>query len=281
MRPFVKASVFFGSVVGVLVLACMLSIFKISTAMTYRIFDVHATPVARRDDPASRERGAHLVNTVLGCTDCHGQKMGGRLLIDDGSIGIIAAPNLTRGQGGRPASFQDIDFVRAIRHGVDPIDRGLWLMPTRAYASLSDADLGCVLGDLASRDTVNASWPSPSITWRGRTKVAFRQLKLLQVTDEPLPTTPTADPGPTTAYGAYLARIANCIGCHNEGPSTLGNGEPAGAMRMQGWTQADFVRAMRQGVRPDGTPIRETMPWPRFKDLTDTELTALWQALSG
>jgi hypothetical protein len=42
------------------------------------------------------------------------------------------------------------------------------------------------------------------------------------------------------------------------------------------WTQDDFARALRQGVRPDGRAIDTFMPWPYFAGLTDDEVMALW-----
>jgi hypothetical protein len=42
------------------------------------------------------------------------------------------------------------------------------------------------------------------------------------------------------------------------------------------WTEADFVRALREGTRPDGTVINEFMPWKAFRGMTDAELHAIW-----
>jgi mono/diheme cytochrome c family protein len=269
MHKFVKAVVFVGGALGVLWLIVALSIFKISIAIAYRTFDVHATPVTRLDDPASRAQGAHLVNVVLGCTDCHGDDLGGKMVIDDPATGRIAAPNLTRGDGGRPKTYEDIDFVRAIRHGVDPIDRGLWLMPTRAYASLSDTDLGRVLADIAARPPVARAWPDVALTWRGRAKVAFRQVSLLQVTEEALPTVPAVAPDTTAAYGTYLARIAGCVECH-------GGAAGAGTLTRLSWTPEEFTQALREGRRPDGSAMHASVAGKRLRGLDEKEIAALW-----
>jgi hypothetical protein len=42
------------------------------------------------------------------------------------------------------------------------------------------------------------------------------------------------------------------------------------------WTQADFVKAMRSGIRPDGRILSAAMPWPYMRLMTDDELSALW-----
>ena len=48
---------------------------------------------------------------------------------------------------------------------------------------------------------------------------------------------------------------------------------PAG---LGAWTEADFVRALREGRRPDGSAINEFMPWRGYGAMTDSELRALW-----
>lgn len=42
------------------------------------------------------------------------------------------------------------------------------------------------------------------------------------------------------------------------------------------WTEADFVRAMRTGVRPDGSTMNPAMPWPLVGQMPDQDLRAIW-----
>ena len=51
---------------------------------------------------------------------------------------------------------------------------------------------------------------------------------------------------------------------------------PAG---IGSWTEADFLRALREGVRPGGTPIDPAMPVRYTKEMTDVELRAVWAYL--
>jgi hypothetical protein len=48
---------------------------------------------------------------------------------------------------------------------------------------------------------------------------------------------------------------------------------------LQGWTEADFLRALRQGKRKDGTDIKPQMPWSVYGQMNDVELKALWAYL--
>ena len=43
------------------------------------------------------------------------------------------------------------------------------------------------------------------------------------------------------------------------------------------WTEKDFVRALREGRRPDGSAINEFMPWRSYASMSDLDLQALWR----
>ncbi|MGH7712329.1 MAG: hypothetical protein ACREOG_13650, partial [Gemmatimonadaceae bacterium] len=45
------------------------------------------------------------------------------------------------------------------------------------------------------------------------------------------------------------------------------------------YTDADFIRAMREGVRPAGTKLHESMPWKFFGKMSEGELRSIWMFL--
>jgi hypothetical protein len=45
------------------------------------------------------------------------------------------------------------------------------------------------------------------------------------------------------------------------------------------WTEADFVRAMRLGMRPDGAHYYPAFPYTSFTRITDRDLADLWAYL--
>jgi mono/diheme cytochrome c family protein len=45
------------------------------------------------------------------------------------------------------------------------------------------------------------------------------------------------------------------------------------------WTEADFVRAMRKGVRPDGAHYYPAFPYTSFAGISDADLADLWAYL--
>ena len=101
-----------------------------------------------------------------------------------------------------------------------------------------------------------------------------------------------ADEG-AAARGAYLAAAAGCDQCHTDskngcapyaggramatefGTITTPNITPDAATGIGGWSNEDFVRAMRWGVAPDGTHYVPTFPFPYFGRLTDGDLADL------
>ena len=48
-----------------------------------------------------------------------------------------------------------------------------------------------------------------------------------------------------------------------------------------GWSRADFVRAMREGLSPDGEHYFPTFPYPSFSGLTDEDLVDMFAYLRG
>jgi mono/diheme cytochrome c family protein len=100
--------------------------------------------------------------------------------------------------------------------------------------------------------------------------------------------------------GEYLASIMDCGGCHTPGAFT---GKPDHGRKLAGseigfhvpglgyfyppnltpdretglgaWSEADIVRAVRTGVRPDGRILAPVMPWQAYAALTDADAKAL------
>src|SRR5690606_27726288 len=99
-------------------------------------------------------------------------------------------------------------------------------------------------------------------------------------------TPPAADT--TVEFGEHLAGV--CTGCH--GPSLAGgpivggdpNWPPASNLTPAGlgdWSYEQFVTALREARRPDGTMLRPPMSGlaPFAERMTDVELRALWMYL--
>jgi mono/diheme cytochrome c family protein len=94
------------------------------------------------------------------------------------------------------------------------------------------------------------------------------------------------------ANGAMLAALARCAACHTApggvpfaggyaietrfGTFYGSNLTPDPVFGVGVWTEADFVRAMRDGRAPDGRRYFPAFPYPSFTHLTDADLADLW-----
>jgi cytochrome c553 len=268
------------------------AVYFISDSRLNRKVDVRRESIAIPTDISSVQRGQHLASAVAACGECHGSNLAGKVYIDDRLFARIVPPNLTRGRGGIGATFTDADFVRAIRDGVDPSGRQLLIMPSDDYNEFSDADLGAIIAYVRSLPAINTSLPASEVRVLGLLLFALGQLPLQpSATIDRNAPRPVAPPtGVTAEYGKYLADTAGCPNCHGPGlsggkiPQAQLNAVPATNITPAGigaWSDADFIKAMRTGMRPDGRSIATSMPWPYYAQLTDSELRALFRFLQA
>jgi len=98
-------------------------------------------------------------------------------------------------------------------------------------------------------------------------------------------------------HGEYVVRVGGCLGCHTEDkkdavPFAGGralktpfgtffgpNITPDPKTGIGRWTEADFIRAMRHGERPDGADYFPAFPYPSFTQVSDGDLRDLWAYL--
>src|SRR5574341_1772722 len=284
-----------GGLVALIVLAFAV-LYIIGTVKWNRIrgndYEVPIEQISIPTDPASIARGEHIA-TIRMCKDCHTENWSGQ---SDSVPGLItlSIPNLTPGAGGVGATNTDEDWVRAIRHGVGYDGRGLVLMPSGIWYYLSDEDLGALIAYLKSLPPIDNEMPKTELEPLGRVMLALGQLppeivpNVISI-DHAGPRPIAPEPGVTVEYGLYLART--CMLCH--GPNLNGqtismggpekyvalNLTPGGEMR--GWSEADFITALRTGVTPSGHHLIDVMPWKYFGQMTDDELKALWMYLQS
>jgi mono/diheme cytochrome c family protein len=278
-----------GALVGLVIIA-MAVVYIVSSIRFNKTYDVTPSVVDVPSDSSSIERGHHLV-TIRGCTDCHGADLAGKVMIDDPALGTIYAANLTSGKGGVGAEFSDADFFRVLEHGVDPEGKSVYVMPSEEFTHLGDQDLADIIAYIRSVPPVDAEHPEPRIGPMGRIFFLAGQLPLMpaELIDQSAPRPTAPAPGPTAEYGSYLA--ITCEGCH--GP-TLSGGPAPGAPpdtppaanltpggELVGWNEADFAKAVRTGVKPDGRKIDPFMPVANFSEMTDDEVTAVWLYLQS
>ena len=99
--------------------------------------------------------------------------------------------------------------------------------------------------------------------------------------------------------GEYLAAAAGCAGCHTVAAKTTvayaggralktpfgtfygPNITPDKIAGIGNWSEADFLRAMRHGERPDGKNYFPAFPYPSCTKITNSDLKDLWAFLQS
>lgn len=275
-------------IVGVLVLAAAalyaLAYFRSESAMaaTYELSD---PPLAMQRDPATIARGAHLF-TTRGCGDCHGEDAAGKVVFDAGPVVRIVAPNITT--GGRLKDTTPEQVAGAIRHGVAAGGRPLVFMPSAEWHEMADVDVAALVAFLQQLPPSDNRPPPLEVRPVGRVMWLLGEFPLLPAQGiDHSPRARVAPPaGPTAEYGKYLAQ--GCKGCHGQDyggqhvpgtPPVFPDAKNLTPAALGAWREADFVRAMRTGIRPDGSKIDPFMPWKSIGQLSDMELKAIWAFL--
>jgi mono/diheme cytochrome c family protein len=251
-------------------------------AKTYTINNL--PPVSVRSDPASLQRGRYLAEQVALCVECHGEDMGGKMTADSVAMGRLAAPNLTRGQGGLGSAYSVEDFTRAILHGVKKDGRSVTLMPSNDYR-FTEEDLGALLGYVQSLPPVDRVLPPKSVGPMARILGLFTDFPLAiaaRIDHAKVRFAAPASGADPVATGAYLVSTAACQGCHGADFSG-GSGPPPGAANITpigigDWNEQQFLTAIREHKRPNGTTIDEAMP-RLYGQMSDRDLLAIFAYL--
>ena len=257
--------------------------------------------------PAKVERGRKYASLL--CMNCHldpatGKLTGKRLTDTPASFGEAYSKNITRDKQYGIGAWSDGELAYLLRTGITRTGRYAppW-MPK--YPHMSDEDLESIIAFLRSDDPVTAP---AAVNPPGVSKPSFLTKLLTHLIFKPLPYPkgPIATPLVTdkVAYGRYLSVNLGCFECHSANFRTnnelkpeksagyLGGGnelrdESGQIVRsanltpdstgLAQWSEADFTRAVRTGIRPDHTVLRYPMsPMP---ELTDADTSAIYAYL--
>jgi cytochrome c553 len=238
------------------------------------------------------ERGRHLVESRYVCVECHGANFGGGTMIDAFPIGTLLGPNITTGKGSRTVDYKPADWDRIVRHGVLPNGKPA-VMPSEDFKLMSDQELSDIIAYIRSRPPVDNVVAAPSFGPLGKFLLATGNLQPSAAAIETHQGPHTRQPPATAAtveFGRHMAAI--CVGCHRQnlagGP--IVGGDPSWpparnltphADGVANMTYEQFVKTMREGVRPDGSALKVPMStlMPYAQKMKDVEMQALWAYL--
>jgi mono/diheme cytochrome c family protein len=285
-----------GATLGVLLMAVVLAGaggYAVSDRILDRAYDLPPEALDVPTDSAGIERGRHLATAIAKCVECHGADLSGKVFIEAPGLGRLVAKNLTRGRGGVGDSLTDAQIEHVIRHGVRHDGKSLLFMPSEDWQSLGDADVAALIAYLRAVPPVDKVLPPSTIGPIGRALLVAGEITLpAEVIASRTPPgaahAPAPPRAPTAEYGRYMANVGGCTGCHGPGlsggkiPGAPPELRPAANLTPEGighWSEDDFRRALRTGVRPDGSPIDTLMPWRLTRDMDDDEIRALYAFL--
>jgi len=261
MKKFFRCcTIVLGAGLGLLLLAGLVLYTIGMQKLTKSYPDIPVEAVTIPTDEAAIAHGEHIAMT-WSCTYCHGDDLSGKLVKDDSLLGTIPGTNLTAGQGGIAKSYTNIDWIRAIRHGVKPDGRVEIRMNN--YYIMSDQDLGDLIAYIKQVPPVDSNLPKMHVGWILPLAPALGyEVPAAEQIDHNASRPADLAPDTTIEYGGYLSVI--CTECHS---SSLGS-------KLKGWSQEDFVRMMQTGGLQDGQQLGPGMP--SYREMNETELNALW-----
>ncbi|HUQ74288.1 MAG TPA: c-type cytochrome [Burkholderiales bacterium] len=252
---------------------------------------------ATAQDKKLLERGTYLMNSIVACGNCHMQRDKGKPLPERGLSGGMVfdeepfkayASNITPDPETGIGKWTDAQLAKAIREGIRPDGTVIGPpMPIELYRRMSDDDLRAIVAYLRAQPPV-------------RNAVAKSEYRIkLPPNYGPEIKQKVSAPGSKdpVKYGEYLAGpLGHCMECHT--PRVKGQndwsrlGAGGNAFRgpwgvavsrnltphetgLKGWSDTEVARAIREGVRKDGTPLKPPMAYGFYKNISEADMKAL------
>lgn len=256
-----------------------------------------AASAARAETPL--ERGAYLVNAVMGCDGCHTPRgpggfdmskrfSGGSQVFDEPEF-TVKGSNITPDRETGIGTWSDADIKKLMTEGVRPNGVPVAQMPYTFYKIMTPSDLDAVVGYIKTVTPVRNEVQSPNYK-------AAHHAELIPGADKPIGSDVPTDP---VQRGFYLATLAHCMECHARKPeggqdykNSWGRGGhemkgPFGSVKVSNITASkekgigaltddQIKRALTQGIGHDGRPLK--LPMARqvyFSKLTEQDLNAI------
>lgn len=258
--------------------------------------------------PERVARGRQLVS--LTCVGCHADpkthRLTGKKMVDlPPEFGTAYSKNITQHPTKGIGGWTDGQLEVLLRTGLKP--DGQYLPPWMVkMPHLSDEDMHSIVAFLRSDDPMVAP---ADVDPPGVSKPSFLAKLLSHVAFKPLPypEQPIVAPPRTdrVAYGRYMVFALDCFSCHSPDFKKVDFGSPEktpgylsggnAMLDLEGrkilsanitpddetgigrWSEADFVRAVKHGFRPDGRMLH--YPMEVRPELGDDEAAAMYAYL--
>jgi mono/diheme cytochrome c family protein len=244
------------------------------------------------------ERGNYLVNTVLTCGNCHtpkgppaataGKDFSGFLEFDEPPFKVTAS-NITPDKETGIGNYTDAQLKTVLRKGIKPNGTPVaMVMPSAFYEIMTEKDLDAVVAYLKTLKPVSNKVVEP----------IYKMPQHHQVPpggDKPYTEAMLTD---KVKKGFYLTTIAHCMECHTPlgprgrefdakygaggaefpgpwGKSVSRNITSSKTSGIGDWSDDEIKRAITQGVRKDGTPLKPPMGFEYYAKMSGEDLDAI------
>jgi mono/diheme cytochrome c family protein len=252
---------------------------------------------ASAQDKALLARGTYLMDSIVACGNCHVQRDKGKPLPDKGLSGGMVfdeppfkayASNITPDPETGIGKWTDEQLGRAIREGIRPNGTVIGPpMPIAFYRGMSDTDLKAIVAYLRAQPPVRNAVP------KSEYRIPLPKSYGPPI-KKPVATPSRKDP---VKYGAYLAGpLGHCLDCHTPRVKGIPDMKRAGAggndfrgpwgvsvarnltrheTGLKDWSDAEIARAIREGVRKDGSRLKPPMAFDWYRNINDDDMKAL------
>lgn len=236
--------------------------------------------------PERVQRGEYLANSF--CVECHSTTgempmTGGIDFAEDIPLplGSMVSANIT--PAGVLKDYTDGELLRVFRSGVSRDGHTLAIMNSVNVRYMSDEDLESLIAFLRSQTPVEKAnqYPADKLNYLAMVMTGAGMIPGNPPVEGPIVAPPKAA---TAEYGAYVLSYQDCRVCHGEQYTGGAGGlAPVGPslMAARHWTSEQFKQTLRTGIRPDGQPLGEDMPWKAAGRLDDVELDAIYAYLQS
>lgn len=257
--------------------------------------------------PQRVERGKVIAHML--CKECHydqntGKFTGHQMLDTPKEFGAVYSRNITADKEHGIGTWTDGEIAYLLRTGVkrDGHYAPPWMVK---LPRIADEDIYSIIAYLRSGDSAVAAAAVPDTESQPSFLVKFLCHVAFKPFAYPTEKITAPDISDKVAYGKYVVQSeADCFQCHsadfktNDGlvpehskgylgggnalmgldgkPVYTANLTPDEETGIGKWSEADFLKVMRTGSRPDGRPLRLMM---RIPELTDDEIKAIYAYL--
>lgn len=190
---------------------------------------------------------------ILGCIDCHGEGLRGRLMFEAPNVARVWAPNLTE----LAARTTDQQLAQGIRQGIGHDGRALFVMPSGSYAHLSDQEVAALILWIRRLPRTGARTSGIEFGPIGRFAVATDRFPNAMERVEQFRVRQPFDTGPAQAAGRRIALIA-CTDCHGadlSGHRPTPDTEAPGLAVAGAYDREEFRALLRTGASPSGRDL--------------------------